>query len=228
MTSTFPPELASCVAEAAPILHRCLLRLGSFPYHNDPHPTLSLDVLRTGMIILLGLDRGKLLDHDNDDASLVYPDRLSTEKRILLFQSMTEPQGTFGKSSRGPAEDYDLGKALEIITYGNFKRSARFPTAVTKGPEYPPVEHFPSSNSTFTSGTIPVEDFRPLLRLMLLTQLYVAGIGPENFMSFVSEIEVTTDCLLATFLDGEESSTAVCFEAFDNTLSKSMVRIDLE
>lgn len=227
MTSTFPLELASCVAEAAPIVHRCLLRLGSFPYHNDLHRTLSLDVLRTGMIILLGLDRGKLLDRENDEASLVYPDRLSAEQRILLFQSIVEPQVTPAGSSRGPGDNYHLQKALEIITYGNFKRNVRFPTAVTKGPKYPPVEHFPSSNSTLTSGLIPAEEFRPLLRLMLLTQLYVAGIDPDNFTPFLSEIEAATDCLLAAFLNGGESSTAVSFAAFDNTLSKSMVRIEM-
>ncbi|CEJ61638.1 hypothetical protein PMG11_10166 [Penicillium brasilianum] len=227
MTSTFPSELAFCVAEAAPILHRCLLRLGSFPYHNDPHPTLSLDVLRTGMIILLRLDRDNLLDPEIDEASLVFPDRLSTQQQLLLFQSMTEPQGTFVNPSRSAADDHHVGKALEIITYGNFKRNARFPTAVTQGPKYPPVEHFPSSNSTLTTGSIPVEDFRPLLRLMLLTQLYVAGIDPDNFTSLLSEIEAATDCLLTTFLNGEESSSAVSFTTFSNALRKLVPNVFL-
>lgn len=227
MTSTFAPALVSFVAEAAPIVHRCLLRLGSFPYHNDPHDTLSLDVLRTAMIILLGLDGKKLLDQDSDEASLVYPDRLSKEQRMLLFQSMAEQNGTPG-SSRGLEDDYHLQKALDLITYGNFSRNDRFPTAVTEGPKYPSVEHFPSSNSTLTSGSIPAEDFRPLLWLMLLTQLYVAGIEPDNFTSSLSEIEAATDCLLAAFLDGGESSAAVSFTAFDNTFSKSMVRIDMQ
>ncbi|KAF3388626.1 hypothetical protein F1880_003332 [Penicillium rolfsii] len=221
MISTFPSALASSVAEAAPILHRCLLRLGSFPYHNDPEHTLSLDVLRTAIIILLGLDGRKLLDQDNDEASIVYPDRLSKEQRILLFQSMAERKGN-PDSSRGPDDDYHLQKALDLITYGNFKRNHRFPTAVTEGPEYPAVEHFPSSNSTLTSGSIMAEDFRPLLRLMLLTQLYVAGIDPDQFTSSLSEIEAATDCLLAAFIDGGESSVAVSFAAFDNNFSKSM------
>jgi hypothetical protein len=227
MTSTFPSELALCVAEAAPILHRCLLRLGSFPYHNDPHSTLSLDVLRTGMIILLRLDRGNLVDQETDETALVFPDSLSTQQQLLLFQSMTEPQGTFISPSRSSADDYHVGKALAIITHGNFKHDARFPTAVTHGPKYPPVEHFPSSNSTWMTGTIPLEDFRPLLRLMLLTQLYVAGIDPDNFTSLLSEIEAATDCLLTTFLNGEESSSAVSFTPFANTLSQSVVRIIL-
>lgn len=177
------------------------------------------------MIILLGLDGRKLLDQDNDEASLVYPDRLSKEQRNLLFQSMAEQKETPG-SSRGPEEDYHLQKALDLITYGNFKRNNRFPTAVTEGPKYPPIEHFPSSNSTLTSGSIPAEDFRPLLRLMLLTQLYVAGIDPDNFTSSLSEIEAATDCLLAAFLNAGDSSTAVSFPAFDKALCNSMVRIN--
>ncbi|KAJ5757553.1 uncharacterized protein N7511_006247 [Penicillium nucicola] len=227
MISTFPPELESYIAEAAPIIHRCLLRLGSFPYQNDPHRTLSLDVLRTGMMILLKLDRSKLLNGDNDEAALVYPDRLSAEQRILLFQSMTEPQGTPAGSPRNLGDDYHLRKALEIITYGNFKRNVQFPTAVMKGPQYPPAEHFPSSNSTLTSGSIPEKDFRPLLRLMLLTQLYIAGIDPDNLKSFPSEIEVTTDCILAAFVHGGQSSNAVSFKAFDSILSSSMQNVFL-
>lgn len=227
MISTFPLELASYIAEAAPIIHRCLLRLGSFPYQNNPHCTLSLDVLRTGMIILLRLEGSKLLDRDDNEASLVYPDRLSAEQRILLFQSLTESQGTSAGSARNLGDDYHLQKALEIITYGNFKRNVQFPTAVSKGPQYPPPEHFPSSNSTLTSGSIPVDDFRPLLRLMLLTQLYVAGLDPDIFTCSLSEIEAATDCLLAAFLHDGESSTAVSFIAFDKIIGNSMVRIKI-
>ncbi|KAJ5301424.1 hypothetical protein N7508_006287 [Penicillium antarcticum] len=222
MISTFPLELASYIAEAAPIIHRCLLRLGSFPYQNNPHCTLSLDVLRTGMIILLRLEGNKLLDRDNNEASLFYPDRLSAEQRILLFQSLTESQGTSAGSARNLGDDYHLQKALEIITYGNFKRNVQFPTAVSKGPQYPPPEHFPSSNSKLTSGSIPDDDFRPLLRLMLLTQLYVAGLDPDIFMCSLSEIEAATDRLLAAFLHDGESSTAVSFIAFDKIIGNSM------
>ncbi|KAJ5403157.1 uncharacterized protein N7487_009053, partial [Penicillium crustosum] len=222
MMSTFPLGLASYIAEAAPIIHRCLLRLGSFPYQNTPHCTLSLDVLRTGMIILLRLEGSKLLDRDNNEASLVYPDSLSAEQRILLFQSLTESQGSSARSARNLGDDYHLHKALEVIVYGNFKRNVQFPTAVSQGPQYPPPEHFPSSNSTLTSGSIPNEDFRPLLRLMLLTQLHVAGLDPDIFTFSLSEIEAATDCLLAAFLHDGWSSTAVSFTAFDNIIGNSM------
>jgi hypothetical protein len=179
------------------------------------------------MIILRMLEGGKLLDRDNNEASLVYPDRLSAEQRILLFQSLTEPQGTSAGSARNLGDDYHLQKALEILTYGNFKRNVQFPTAVSKGPQYPPPRHFPSSNSTLISGSIPDEDFRPLLRLMLLTQLYVAGFDPDVFMSSLSEIEAAADCLLAAFLHDGESSTAISFTAFDNIIGNSMVRIKI-
>ncbi|RHZ49493.1 uncharacterized protein CDV56_103200 [Aspergillus thermomutatus] len=223
MISTFPAELAVPVGEAAPMLHRCLLRLGSFPYHNDPHHTMSLDVLRTGIIILLRLDGGKLLHQDDDEASLIYPDRVNAAQRTLLFQSMANLQAAPTNTSRNVEVDFHLQKALDLITYGNFRRNARFPTAVTKGPEYPPAEHFPSSNSTLTNGFISFKDFRPLLRLMLLTQLHVAGIEPDEFPTCLTKVETVTDCLLAGFQDRTATdSTGVSFATFDQVLDKSL------
>ncbi|KAF4250105.1 hypothetical protein CNMCM8980_001964 [Aspergillus fumigatiaffinis] len=228
MISTFPPELAACVREAAPILHRCLLRLGSFPYHNDPHRIMSQDVLRTGMIILLRLNGGKLLEQDDGKASLIYPDRLNAAQRTLLFQSMADMQATTTDTPRNAEDDFHVQKALDLITYGNFRRNPWFPTAVTKGPEYPPAEHFPSSNSTLTNGLIPLKDFRPLLRLMLLTQLHVAGIEPDDFTSCLSQVENVTDCLLAAFQDGTaKDSPGVSFATFDQVLDRSLQNLFL-
>ncbi|GFF52075.1 hypothetical protein IFM46972_09448 [Aspergillus udagawae] len=228
MISTFPPALAACVGEAAPILHRCLLRLGSFPYHNDPHRIMSQDVLRTGIIILLRLDGGNLLQQDVDKASLIYPDRLNAAQRTLLFQSMADVQATATNTSRNMEDNFHLQKALDLITYGNFRRNPRFPTAVTKGPEYPAAEHFPSSNSTLTDGYIPLKDFRPLLRLMFLTQLHVAGIEPEEFISSLSQVETMTDCLLTGFQDRSAAdSTGVSFATFDQVLDKSLQNLFL-
>ncbi|KAJ5145722.1 uncharacterized protein N7515_000286, partial [Penicillium bovifimosum] len=224
MISTLPPELASHIASAAPIIHRCLLRLGSFPYQNDPHRTLSLEVLRTGIIILLRLEGNKLLDPDNNEASLVYPERLSAEQRILLFQSLTESPGPSAGSARSPGDDYHIRKALEIVTYGNFKRNGLFPTAVRKGPQYPLPEHFPSSNPTLASGSIQADEFRLLLRLMLLTQLYAAGLDPEVLTCSLAEIETATDCLLAAFL---RKSSTVSFTAFDEVIGNSIQNLFL-
>ncbi|PKX92347.1 uncharacterized protein P174DRAFT_504536 [Aspergillus novofumigatus IBT 16806] len=227
MISTFPPELAACIREAAPILHRCLLRLGSFPYHNDPHGIMSQDVLRTGLIMLLRLNGGKLLEQDDGKASLIYPDRLNAAQRTLLFQSMADMQATT-PDHRKVEDDFHLQKALDLITYGNFRRNPWFPTAVTKGPEYPPAEHFPSSNSTLTNGLIPLKDFRPLLRLMLLTQLHVAGIEPDEFTSCLSQVETVTDRLLAAFDDRSAAdATGVSFATFDQVLDRSLQNLFL-
>jgi hypothetical protein len=189
---------------------------------------MSQDVLRTGIIILLRLDGGNLLQQDVDKVSLIYPDRLNAAQRTLLFQSMADVQATTTNTSRNMEDNFHLQKALDLITYGNFRRNPRFPTAVTKGPEYPAAEHFPSSNSTLTDGYIPLKDFRPLLRLMLLTQLHVAGIEPEEFISSLSQVEAMTDCLLTGFQDRSAAdSTGVSFSTFDQVLDKSLVRIRL-
>ncbi|KAH1455488.1 hypothetical protein KXX13_000895 [Aspergillus fumigatus] len=228
MISTFPPELASCVREAAPILHRCLVRLGSFPYHNDPQRTLLQDVLRTGMIILLRLNGGKLLEQDDGKASLIYPDRLNAAQRTLLFQSMADMQAANTNTPRNAEDDFHLQRALDLITYGNFSRNPLFPTAVTKGPEYPPAEYFPSSNSTLTNGYIPVKDFRPLLRLMLLTQLHVAGIDPDEFTSCLAQVETVTDCLLAAFQEQNAADpTGISFATFNHVLGRSLQNLFL-
>lgn len=222
---TFIPDLEPWVAEAAPILHRCLLRLGSFPYHNDAQTILSLEVLRTGMIILLRLDSDKLLGRDEgrDVASLLYPEGLNAAHRILLFQSMREQPEAASSGHRGNENDFHLQKALDLITYGNFQRDSQFPTAVTRGPEYPPANHFPSSSSNSTSGVIPVDEFRPLLRLMLITQLYVAGIEPYQFVTCSSQVETATDCLLAALISTMDAEPSIPCSTFDKCLEQSMV-----
>ncbi|EPS31690.1 hypothetical protein PDE_06647 [Penicillium oxalicum 114-2] len=221
MASTFPHELSTCVTDAAPILHRSLLRLGSYPYQNDPVNLLTLEVLRTAVIILLGLDNWRILETDSVARQSLPNDRSVSFQRRLFFQSIAEQKET-PRLSRGVGDDCDLQKALDLITQGNFKRDKRFPTRVILGPQYPPAEHFPSSFSTLTSGLISREDLRPLLRLMLVTQLHLAGIDPECFASSLAEIEASTDSLLALFLSGDDSSANVTFSAFEKAIGDSL------
>jgi hypothetical protein len=156
----------------------------------------------------------------------MYSQRLNAAQRTLLFQSMADVPAITSDTGRNVDDDFRLQRALDLITYGNLRRNAWFPTAVTKGPEYPAAEHFPSSNSTLTNGSISLEDFRPLLRLMLLTQLHVAGIEADEFTSCLAQVEAVTDCLLARLKDGSATqSTGVSFASFDQVLDKSLVCI---
>lgn len=85
--------------DAIPIIHRCLLRLGSFPYQNDPEKLLTHDVLRTGIIWASTLSGHS----DYDDP---FPER---EKRFA-FQSLASlnPGKLRNEEQRSEDDDYDL------------------------------------------------------------------------------------------------------------------------
>ena len=73
MQCSLPPDITPFLADAIPILHRVFLRMGSFPYQNDPEKLLVLGVLRTACI---------LFSHQPENLAEGYP------FLVIIFQSM--------------------------------------------------------------------------------------------------------------------------------------------
>lgn len=91
MQTIFPPslELRPVLMDAVPIMHRCLLRLGSYPYQNDPEEFLTHDVLRTAIF---------LVHHVGEEICAGY---LDDHKRAIIYQSMARiDQGNIQKKKQ--------------------------------------------------------------------------------------------------------------------------------
>lgn len=210
LQSTFPLELAAILMEAVPIIHRSLLRLGSFPYQNDPEELLNQRVLRTAVILLSRF----LADVDSAYFS-------NNEGRIC-FQSMASlasGEVVRDQSSREEADDHDLMAVISGMK--NRRRHPDQPKVMIQGPKQPPPPQFPSSWSRDLDQFIPTDEFRSFLRLIVVLNLFSSGIEAKVFITSVPQTEKVTDCLLTAFQAGPNG---ISWDVFDQVMKNDMVR----
>lgn len=228
LQSTFPPELAPVFLDAIPILHRFLLRLGSFPYQNDPDRLLTLNVLRMAVILLLKNDAYRW--STDQEGRISNSDPWFDKFRVVVFQSMTsleDPSGSSpdSKRQRGEEDDFHLQEVLDSINSSSYWRDPEYPKWVIDGPKYP-ASLYSSSWSKDLHRLIPMDEFRSLLRLLVVSQLYRGGIDAQQFSTCLPQLENVTDCMLAAFKEGNDT-TGIPWEVFDQVVGRSMVRISL-
>lgn len=210
MKSTLPLELTPLLMDAIPILHRCLLRLGSFPYYNDPEKLLTHDILQTAVIWV-----GFLFDHANHDAPFV------GREKLIAFQVLAklDSEKVRKEEQRSEEDDYHLEHVLR-----GFKIVRRIPSHPTQAyisPRSPPPSHFPSPWASDVDQMIPVGEFRSFLRLMLVLNLFNSGIDAGCFSAFLPQVEKSTDCLLAAFQPS--SSHSISWEGFSSAAEHDAV-----
>lgn len=205
MQSTFPLELAAILLEAAPIIHRSLLRLGSFPYQNDPEELLTQRVLCTAVILFPRV----LGDVDSDQGRICFQS----------MASMASESVSRDESLREEADDHDLIKVLSRMR--GRRRHPDHPKVMIRGPGQPPPLQFPSSWSRDLNQFIPTEEFRSFLRLMVVSNLFSSGIEAQDFATSIPQTEEVTDCLLAAFQAGPNG---ISWDAFNQVTKNDMVR----
>lgn len=125
LQSSLPTEITPSLTDAIPILHRTLLRMGSFPYQNNPDPgqLLVLEILRTACIIF---------GRESEDLG-GNPDLL-----VIMFQSMAGLGPDRAQEDRRPRDeddDYHLKQALWMVR--NRARDPNNPRVMISGPETP-------------------------------------------------------------------------------------------
>lgn len=190
-------------------MHRCLLRLGSYPYQNDPEEFLTNDVLRTAIMFV-----AHLFHIFHSDIGVLYQCMASLD------------QDKIRKKERDVHDDKDLNRVLHLLR--NRRRSPDNPKAMIQGPSHPPVSHFPSSWSADFEQVIPGQEFRSFLRLMLVLNLYQSGIDIDNFANSIilAEVEKSTDCMLSTFLkSGASADGHITCDIFKSAIENDMVCI---
>lgn len=207
MQNTLPQELTATLLKAVPIIHRFLRRLGSFPYQNDPEELLTQRVILEVFYIL-----GASVSYTNTG-------EFSSYRARLCFQSLASlvPKER-NKSLRDEADDEDLIDVLSGMR--GKRRHPDLPKIMIRGPEQHPPSHFPSSWSSDMDQLIPVNEFQPLLYLMVVLNLYDIGLGAEDFTTYIPQVEKVTDCLLAAFQAGPNG---ISWDEFNKVLTDEMV-----
>ena len=196
--------------DAVPIIYRFLLRLGSFPYQNDPEELLTQSVLCAAVILLSRFVR------DVDNAYF------STDERRICFQCMTSMASesiSQDQSLREEADDQDLINVLSKMR--GRRRHPDHPKIMVYGPEQPPSSQFPSSWSRDLNQFIPKDEFRSFLRLMVVSNLFSSGIEVQEFATSTSQTEGITNCLLAAFQAGPNG---ISWDVFCRVMKNDMVR----
>lgn len=206
LQSSLPAEIAPFLADAIPILHRTLLRMGSFPYQNDPEKLLVSDVLRTAIILFRKEPEGLYKDHF---------------LLVIIFQSMAgftpdKAQDQDHQKPRDEDDDYHLEKALRSVR--NRYRNPNNPRAMISGLANPPASNFPSSWSRNFDQPIPTAEFRSFLRLMVFLNLCDSRADARNHV----QVEKVTDCLLAAF---QPNTAGITWDHFSQTIPNHMVRL---
>ena len=208
MQSSIPTEITPYLTDAIPILHRTLLRMGSFPYQNNPDPEklLVLETLRTACI---------LFSREPEDLAG------NSDLLIIMFQSMAGLGPRRAQEDGRPRDEDDddhLKQALWMVR--NRARDPNNPRVMISGPENPPPSHFPSSWSKDFDQSIPTGDFRSFLRLMTVLNLYHGGANVSNLS--VQQIEEVTSCMLAAF---QPSTAGITWNNFSQVIENHMVSL---
>lgn len=202
LSLTFPDELKPVLVAAFPILYRCFIGCGSYPWQNLPLDKLTSPVLRAAVVFLVSRDSimGRFEyggDHSTNDPSF----------RVILFQSIA----TIGRlcptsldiSLRSEADDKHLLQAMHdarIVSKGYHPNNKPW----VKLRPLPPATKFPSSWSQKLDQKIPALDLFNLLKLLLYTRLHQDGIRPEDLAKDPTGIEEVTASVFNAFQLAEQ------------------------
>ncbi|KAI1842465.1 hypothetical protein JX266_011360 [Neoarthrinium moseri] len=195
---TLPDHLQADLQIMRPLMHRCMLRLSSFPYLNRPRSPLGNDSMRMALSILLQRHEqvGRPIGITNRETGSL--EKQAHGLRSLLFQSMRSTQMSSGIDAkkgekRTEADDEFLLQAHQFVSSFNDRRPESRPTVIECGPPIIPVQELPSSNSADYSGTIPEDEFKSLVKGSELCNTNGPGtVGWENFEAVFSSDEVNT------------------------------------
>lgn len=230
-----PEPLWPDIEDAVPLLHRCLVRLGAYPYHNvPPYGPLTADVALVAMGIIHNHEhRGRWspISWDCDPGDL--DQEWAAWACRVLFQCMSIAAAGAAEepAARTDADDRDLLGAHETVERWNYTRDwERAPKRISRGEPIVQVRDLPSSRSQSTRGMIPQAEFRSLVKLLLCYQLCEAGYEPGLILDQVDrDLSTATDCVLAAFSTSDsEQRPGIGWDAFQaGTITIGVRRIVL-
>lgn len=211
-----PSELTSIVSDAAPLLYRIVVRLGSYPYHLNPEENLTSDILRTGVILILSKYRFRGCQRPEDRKSCI--EFWEKKSRRLLFQSMMQGGVPSAKDQdqRSDEDDEDLLEVLQALQEVDNGKSQELTEREMKSQLF---NDLPTSNSTELGGTIPEVDFRNFVRLMLLYR-FPFGLADPSLL----EIHISADAIMKSLNSHDDlpKVKGITWPAFDRALRDTM------
>ncbi|KAI6352672.1 hypothetical protein MCOR25_009338 [Pyricularia grisea] len=211
-----PEQLWRDVDVAAPILYRCISRIGLFPYHNV-HPDVTwptLEVISVALVILsgrFGEPTLRLGPADDEPYQLAW-DRWFCR---LLFQCMSTDGAVPEPAVRGPADDEHLLQAHKVVESRNKVRDWDRPKILIRGDPIITVQDLPSSRSQCVDGVVPQHEFQSLVKLLLFFQLSAVEFEPGDMCNEPERLDSATKSVSSAFLDpGADEGSGIKWETF--------------
>lgn len=212
-----PVQLWPDLDIATPLLHRCIARIGLFPYHNvhceAPPPTL--DVISVALVILAHRfgETSLGLCHPDDKPYDLTWDRWY---RRLLFQCMSTCEAAPEPANRCPDDDEHVLQAHKVVEAMNKQRDCDRPKVMIRGDPIIPAQDLPSSRSQYIDGVIPQDQFKSLIKLLLFLQLCAVGFEPGHVCNEPKRLDSATQSVLTAFLDpGVNEGSGITWDAFE-------------
>lgn len=217
LSLSFPDQSKRLLREAGPTLYQIILRIGSYPYHQNPRTRLDLGTLRTAIIILLGSDERKLRGTGADEEDAQLATQLQARYSRLLFQSIAPSPG-LDFTEMAADNDEDVVESLRIISKQRILRHPTEPKIGIPAPKLPQPSLLPSSHDRDLNGHISKADLEGLIRILLACQLHWAGCGPERVIASSSDNwNEAVSCVMRSFdLDHEQQCAWESFKQVMN------------
>lgn len=213
--------------------------MGAFPWlHDSPAlPGLSLEKLYVAVTFLLRRNercvaelegaeppRGAFAD-DGDER-----EQQDAWLNAVSFQSMA---GTIAMSKTcnfEKAPDYDTSKADNMHLLQAYKLVLRHNRerigngkSCRYGPPVVPISELPSSMSQTTEGHLQYDQFKSFLKILLASELYRYGWGPETLTVDLEKLENITTSVLGAFMESSPGQDGITWSAFMSTMAKTTV-----
>ncbi|KAI1763256.1 hypothetical protein GGR53DRAFT_498223 [Hypoxylon sp. FL1150] len=222
--TTLPNELKPTLNAAGPLIYRSMIRIGSFPYQNQPDSALTADVALVAVIILLRRHESSasaISDIGNGDENEEV--RWADWLRRILFQSMVVHDNSAAdrNSKRSDFDDEDLLRAHKFVSNNNKWRDwERNPKVAHSGPPIISASELPSSRSQYLGGSIPNSELEALIKLLLANQLYLTGNGPDILVREENQLNAGVNSIMAALRQPNEAS-GITWESFNRVFSES-------
>lgn len=222
-------ESGSRLTEVAPLLHRILIALGSFPYQNEPLEHLTIEVLSVALGMIRCKQDGQryLVDSPYDEG--MQQSWLDSVHRRLLFQSIANhnsPSAISEKNlQRTNEDDEDLLQVVAYLSQHNYFEVLGSLKEVMKGPELPEVSYLPTSRSKMLGIPVPSVELGILIRFLLTTQLCASGTHPEHFKDCSVEADVVSRHILNAFagIHNSQATNSVDWTTFNHMIENHLV-----
>ncbi|KAF2091485.1 hypothetical protein K490DRAFT_60925 [Saccharata proteae CBS 121410] len=224
LSDNFPATILR-LDTVGPVLYRLVVRLGSYPYHQQADQNvLTLKCFKVAVALLTGQYWRKFWDLLDADDVVEEESKAAEIRTRLLFQSLrgraTQADGQAPASHHESEIKDDVRSVLELLEKNNKWRDPDNPKVVKRGLPLPPVSALPPCHSDDLRGEVAYEDLGSLIRLLLVMGQYTVGCRAEDLTDNEQGLDEVVSSIMAGIIELKEGKAGrrIPYAEFRKTL----------